>query len=189
MNVDMFYAEQNGGQDAFDNVIIEDDSLQTSSNSNVSYVASNHMASSPFPGDSAPFDSFLDTQTQSRLFTQANKQPLGHNNQQEQLVFESFQSPLLSRRTNSATETPTRAALSQQLANVTVATKPTPSKRKRTSSVWEYFTDRPGEIAQCKKCSAEISRVKGQTSGMKNHLKTHNIILDTEESEVAGKNK
>lgn len=50
--------------------------------------------------------------------------------------------------------------------------------RSKCSWVWKHFKKLSIDTAQCQICSKTIERSDGSTSGMKNHLKVHDIFDD-----------
>lgn len=56
--------------------------------------------------------------------------------------------------------------------------------QKKTSKVWEYFTQVEGKKAECIKCKKIISIVDSSTTSLFKHLKTHNIHPNLDKREL-----
>jgi hypothetical protein len=126
-----------------------------------------------FPPRPNAYTAFNNEPNNSNVFGNSNQNPASQN--------QSNQSPLINRRNppNVQSGTPTRSALSSNLNHMNLLTSGSATKRQRTSAVWDYFNESTSGTAMtiCKDCGAEIQRVRGNTSSMIKHLKTHNITF------------
>lgn len=52
------------------------------------------------------------------------------------------------------------------------------SSRRKTSFVWQYFTEQEKNIAKCNVCNKDIQRIRSGTSSMQNHLSSQHNIED-----------